>query len=313
MAIINQDWYAANEGRGYPLDDVALGLTFDSEALPTDIIADLCIRYPVALGIRAFLASVAVTARLVTLTIESADDLDDPSTFSPLAVVSVVQPVLLRQHVAVLPQVAGVGGWVVFGRGARDRIGYNGRFTPRHGLLSPRAAKTYRPLPVTKIHASEFGALGLTGIVNLRAEPPLYLRKEDRVIEGVSREVIVVGLLSGESGEVFLPEDEAKKEDNVFLKFAGPCEKRPESGTCGEPEPIESVNSVEPDCNGEIIIQFLGCADVSQIVEQCGIVVECGIGVSQTCPADRLPTEAGQLPSDVEGDVGVSYSDSCPE
>lgn len=308
MTAINHDWYAANEGRAYPLSDAATLEDNGGAQLPSDIVADLHLKYPREYGNYAFLSAVSVTANLITLTLEAVDDLDSPSAFRPLAAVSVPAEVPIRRHVPLLAQSDGVGGWIVFGRGAQDRVGYRGRFTPRAGLLSPRAARPYRALPVTGIRDGKAGQL-LTGLVRLRVEPPLYCRAEDRVIGGVTRKAIVIGLLSGSDGENFLPGENATQDESVFSQFAGPCAGRPESRNCGEPQPIEFINTVGPDCDGQLTLDFRGCAKASPIENGHGIVLECKLGLEETCPPKNLPDDLGSLPND-DLDT-VSISDSC--
>jgi hypothetical protein len=135
VTTINYNWYDANEGRAYPLSDAATLADGGGTLLPSDIVADLQLKYPREYGQYAFLSAVSITSNLVTLMLEAADDLDNPTTFRPLAAVSVPAEVPIRQHVPLLAQSDGVGGWVVFGRGAIDRAGYRGRFVPRAGLL----------------------------------------------------------------------------------------------------------------------------------------------------------------------------------
>jgi hypothetical protein len=310
MTTINADWYAANEGRAYPLHDAATLADDGGTLLPSDVIADLHVKYPREYGNFAFLSALSVTANLITLTLEAADDLDNPGAFRPLAAVSVPATVPVRRHVPLLAQSDGVGGWIVFGKGARDRAGYRGRFTPRNGLLSPRAARPYRALPVTGIRDGKAGQL-LTGIVRLRVDPPLYCRAEDRVIGGITRKAVVIGLLSGQDGENFLPAEDETQQASVFSRFAGPCAGRPESRNCGEPQPVEFVNTVGPDCDGQITLDFRGCAKASPVEDGHGIVLECNLGLEETCPPDNLPDELGSLPDDDLDTVSVSDSGSC--
>jgi hypothetical protein len=314
LPVINQDWYDANEGRLYPLDDTATPVDASGTYLPSDILADLQLRWPSEYGEFGFLSAVSVTAALVTLAFEAADDVANPSTFRPLAVLTAVQPLVTHRHLLLSPQAQGVGGWAVLGRGAMERQGYRARFpSPRAGLLTRRAARAYRPLPVTGLREYVSAAL-LQGVVTLRADPPLYLRKEQRDVDGVNRDVIVMGLTDSASGDQVSPgalDALTPAAESVFAKFAGPCAGRPESGNCGDPQPIEFVNSVAPDCEGTITLQFQGCASVAQILGQCGVVLECRLGLTDVCPPDHLPDAQGSLPDEVAPAVSVSDSSSC--
>jgi hypothetical protein len=310
MAVRNLHWYNANESRSYPLDEAATSLSDEGQRLPSNILADLNLRYPGHLGRYAFVSSLSVTPTLVSLTIQATDDLDAVG-LSPLAVVSVPLSGLDENRpIAVEGQVPGVGGWVVFGSGVQEI--FSGRFsTARQGLLAPRAAKPYRPLPVSSV-----GKLGsateLTGVVQLRGVDPVQIVSETRTIEGVERDVIVFRLVLSDALEVL------GNEINVFDQFAGPCSGRPESETCGDPAPIEFINGVAPDCNGNITLQLQGCATIARVLGQCGVVVDCGLGLVDACVDSRLPAADGTLPNeypdecDDEKPTGIDVSESDP-
>lgn len=300
MPIRNLHWYDRNEGTKYPLDDQSTAVDDKNKFLPSNIVVDVNLRWPAHLGDYAYLSAVSVTETLVTVVILAAYALDD-SGVSPLAVLSVPRPVDQNRVYALLPQVPGVGGWIVFGPGVEDTP-YMGRFSrPRQSRLAPRAASRYRPLPVSSVQA--IGADSkLTGVVRLSALTPLEIAKEQREIEGVTRDCVVVRLVDGAGADGYpVPSQAAEitgyKEQSTFKDFAGPCAGRPESGTCGDPQPIESINGIVPDCDGVLSIEFRGCADVGQIIgnSECGIVVDCGLGLAVACPAPQIPSSDGIL------------------
>lgn len=306
MPIRNLHWYAANAGRAYPVDDAA---SCDDDAgvrLPSDLVVDLSLRWPRHLGRYAFVAAVANTPALVTLTIQASDDPAAAAGLTPLAVVSARKPVTPGRMVAVRPQAAGVGGWVAFGGGVNGGPAYSGRFsTPAQSRLTARAARAYRAPPVTGMQAGLAAATKLTGVVTLRATEPLALAKEERFLGGALRDCIVVRLVDDAGAEGFpVPAEAADvsgyKAPNVFAQFAGPCAGRPESSTCGCPNPIEFVNAVAPDCTGTITIEFRGCAQVAQVQELCGIALACDLGLTQVCLPLQVPTSEGLLPSEFE-------------
>lgn len=314
MPIINQDWYAKNETIGYPLDDSASGLDNDNQRLPSNILVDMQLRFPGALGAWAFLASVTVTARLVSLTIEAAGSLSGPTGLRPVAVLSVARPALYRP-LALLAQAPGVGGWVVLGQGALDEVGYRGRFAgPAQALLAARAARAYRAFPVTGLGDLK-AASALSGVVLLRAEPPLKASKEQRVIQGRNLDVIVVRLADTADTGFAAPSSSqqvlASPVTSVFQEFAGPCAARPESDTCGDPQPIELINTVGPDCTGAINLVFKGCAFAAKLGAH-GLVVDCATGLPDTCVPPYLPTDEGSLPDEVS-EVSISEPGPGPE
>lgn len=302
MATRNAHWYDRNEGLAYPVDESASAADDAGLRLPSNILADLSLRWPVDLGRYAFLSSVTVTRLLVTVTVQAADG-PDGGTFRPLAVLSVPRPAARGRMLALSGQATGVGGWVVFGSGVEDAP-YSGRFSsPRQSLLAPRAARPYNPLPVRSLSALG-AAAGLGGVVLLKAEPPLVLAREEREIEGVLRECVVVRLVDAAGADGFpvparglqiLGESQA----SVFRQFAGPCAGRPESSTCGVPEPIEFVNAVPPDCDGVLTLEFRGHAHLAQIVSD-GVVVDTDLGLADACIPPEIPNSAGALPDEYD-------------
>lgn len=300
MGVINENWYTRNEGTSYPVDESASNVDDAGKYLPSDILADLSLRYPRDLGLYPFLAAVSVTKNLVTLVFEVADNPVMPTRFTPLCVVAIPQPVPIHSHIAVQPQIDGVGGWIVFGQGALDQIGYRGRFSsPQQGLLTARSCRGYTKLPVTNVRTFGVDA-NLTDIVQLSADSPLEIVKEAREIDNVLRDVIVVRLVTADqSASSSTSTTGTLSNTSTFADFAGPCSGRPESATCGDPQPIQFINTVGPDCNGILTLDFRGCAILAQIDSVCGIAIDCNLGLSTACPPKHLPNEDGLLPFEV--------------
>lgn len=302
MAVINAHWYNKNEGRAYPIDDGATCNDDTGIRLPSDLLVDCNLRWPSYLGQYAFLAGITVTSKLITLTIQAADSSGSTASFLPLAVVSVRKPIKTGRMVQVTPQVVGVGGWVVFGNGV-NASNYSGRFaTPEQSRFTTRTARPYKPLPVSSVQAMNVSDK-LTGIVLLKVTPPLAIAKEERYVGGAYRDCIVVSLVDSVGAEGFPIPSAASdisgyKAKSVFQQYAGPCSGRPESNTCGCPNPIQNINSVAPDCDGTLTIEFQGCAQVAQIQDVCGIAVTCQFGLVDACLPQQLPTSEGLLPND---------------
>lgn len=304
MAIRNQHWYNANESRAYPLDDTATQLSNDGKRLPSSIIADLNLRWPITLGRYAFISAVTNGTALVTVTIQAADSVDSVTSFTPLAVLTVPKPVTLGRMYAVQGQLAGVGGWVVFGSGCSE-ANFRGLFSlPSQSLLTVRAARAYAPLPVTSLQTLN-AATALTGVVLLKATRPLEIAKEERFILGANRDCIVVRLIDENSSNAFpVPTDASAlsefKPKSLFQQFAGPCAGRPESSTCGCPEPIQFVNAVAPDCDGVLTIELRGCAQVATLPTSDGIAVGCDFSIDEACVPSPIPSSDGMLPSEAD-------------
>jgi len=258
----------------------------------------LMIRFPSMLGDRLFLGALTVSPGAVTATILSAS-----AGYTPIASVSIPRPVDVYRHYALETLYPGVAGWIVFGGGIDNTTLRTYRFSsPLQSLLQLQSARhyTYQPLSsLGKVHVDA----GLTGLIRLSAGSDLEIVKEEREIEGVIRDAIVMRLVT----------DAEQGDRNIFEDYAGPCGKRPESRNCGAPEPLEFINNVAPDCCGTITLEFRGCVALSKDIDTCSIVLDCGFGLGAACPtADRLPDETGKLPNEYDdlcaGSIEVSLT-----
>ena len=293
MAIRNNHWYNLNEQHYYPLDDTASAISDAGDLLPSSMIADLRLRWPIDYGRYAFISAAALTPNLVTVLIEATDDLDNNPTSSVL-IAGVTLPrvdLIAGRTYAMTAFKQGVGGFIVLGS-VLDQL-FSGRFsTPRQSLLTPRAARASRRPPVTSI-GLENAATALTGLVNLVAIPPLQITKETRVIDEVSYDNVLVFRLAQEIDDII----QVNNIESVFSQFAGPCGRRVGSKTCPDPQPVETVNGVEADCDGIFTIDFRGCAVVGRNVEDCAIIVDCALGLTESCTPPYLPNlMTGELP-----------------
>jgi hypothetical protein len=285
----NQQWANLNSTRKYPLDATATGLDDTGQPLRSDIIGDLSLQYVGSFNSRPFVSAVAVSARLATVLIS----LDG----SLLASVSVVDPEPGRVYP--LEAIAtGAFGWIVFGTGVGEP--FHARFSSasQTGLL-PRAAMPYEEPPVRSAGAAG-ASLPLTGIVRLVAETPLEITKESVTIGGITRQAAVFRLVDPSNVPT----------TNVLREFAGPCGDRPESGNCGDPVPIESINAVRPNCDGLITIQISGCGRVSRVNNDNTAIIDCGQSLAALCNPRLLPDAQGNLPYAAADECAASLSAS---
>lgn len=303
MPVRNQEFYNANESRSYPVDDEASRLSDTGERLPNHIIVDLNLRFPSSLGARAKISGLTVTPNVVALVIVS-------DTNQPLAAISLPTPIVKYRQYALEAMNDGCGGWVVFGSGIDDQT-VNGRYSALHqGGLMYRCAAPYNVLPTVNVGRLN-NTEALTGVVTLRGGGDIEVVKGENYeipVNGdtantVLRDVIVIRLKQDVAGD-----------RNVFEDYAGPCGKRPESGNCDEPEPVEFINTVGPDCCGNIDIEFRGCAGVSEVTGGgSGVVIDCSRGLAEVCVAkDRLPAADGTLPN-VYDNLCFDYIDDVSE
>lgn len=320
MGIINAHWYTINESINYPLDDSATCIDNDGNRLPSNILVDANIRWSRLYGNYLFLSSVTVNKNLVTLTFQVANSLSS-TTFNPIGVLTLRQPVQENIHYPITPLVKNAGGWVVFGSGVKisadNANSYSGLFSsPQQSFFAPRAAFPYRPLAVKSLGVLHSLHFIENDIVRLRVTPPLYARVEERVINSINRKVIVIGLqqlhTQSDASQVVTGSNIISTGESVYELFAGPCRGRPESQNCPDGKvAIEAINSVTPDCDGEITLEFSGCALVGQVLAPNNntIVLECDRGFDDICVGPALPDSSGNLPEDNIPYTPVDYYD----
>jgi hypothetical protein len=296
MSIRNNHWYNLNEQRDYPLDDMASALSDNGERLPAALISDMRLRWPITYGRYAFISSASVTPHIVTFMIEATNDLDNsPSSSVLIAGISIPLLEFIEGRTYALTTFKpGVGGFVTIGS-AVD-VPFKGVFsTPRQTLLTARAARYSRVPPISTL-GIEQAASALTGVVNLTALAPLQLAKETRVIDGVEYDNVIVFRLVEEISDIAVDTFTS----SVYSRYAGPCGRRVGSKSCLDPQPVQTINGITPDCDGVIVLQFEGCATVGRNIEDCGVIVDCDLGLSSSCAPPYLPDlTTGKLPSEV--------------
>jgi hypothetical protein len=288
----NNNWYNLNTTRKYPLDDGATGIDDTGKVLPATIISDINIRLPKSVGVGVMLSSVVVSDTLVSVTFLAINhpikpDLYDTAppaaTFTPLCAVSVKKPLVPGTPCVVSSFVDGVAGWVVFGDGIDKK--FNGRFsTAAQSALNPKTCRYYNNLPVSSISKVKT-VQKLRGLVTLIEGKDMSITKESRNIDGETRDVIVFALKDN-------------VDQTVLSDYIGPCDKRPESKNCAK-EGVEFLNTVNPDCNGNINIEFLYPFELATFENSSeGIAVDYPVGLIDACTrGNRLPDATGKLPS----------------
>ncbi len=300
MSASKPNWYSGNANRPYPLDDSATQVGDDGEPIPHSILVDAQIRFPSALGVRAALRGLTITEKLATAIVGAVAA--DGSWLSAIGAITVNKPLTAGRPYPIQPLADGVAGWVVFGNLTNTQ--YYGKFsTPEQALLLAGSARNVKAAGVTSL--AKLGDTALSGLVALAAGDDFEIVKECREIPGtlpvvgcsdmatMARDVIVFRLKNTR---------EQDSERNVFQVYAGPCAGRPESGTCGDPQPIEFIGPVGPDCCGAITLDIRGGVTVTPFAAPyAGIVLDFPIGLSDACIREKhLPTEDGVLPNEYE-------------
>ncbi len=239
MSIRNQNWYNLQSTRSYPLDESSTAVDDTGAFIRDDILVDCHIRFSSDLGQHLYLQGLTVSAGLVTAVFGVAATLN--SAGSTVASVTVVRPGNAYANYSIVPLVAGVSGWVVFGPGIDTP--FVGRYTnPTQALINPRCGRTYRPLPVPSIGKINL-ATSLQGVVAITGIDPVIA--EYKFVQYGDKEMRAI---------VFRLDDTQRTDTyNPLEQFLPACAKRPESGTCYK-QPIMSINGIEPDCNGNIVI-----------------------------------------------------------
>lgn len=266
MSVRNQNWYNLQSTRRYPIDDSATGASDAGEVIRDSVLVDCQLRYPEELGEYVYVQGVTCSASIVTVVFGVADSLDavDGTT---IAAVSLPKPIAQNVNYAVKSLVPGVAGWVVFGGGVLEA--FSGRYsTPRQTRLLARNARPYRALPVSSI-----GKVGLEnslqGLIKFSAVSPLVVAQETVRVNNTDVPALVFRL------------EATDPENNPLQTFLHPCGQRPESNTCPKP-PIETINGVRPNCNGNINFVFDGF-DAYPYTECGGIDVISTTGLSEAC------------------------------
>lgn len=273
MSVRNLNWYNLQTTRRYPLDDSGAGETDEHNNLPNDILVDAHIRFPATLGQYAYVQAVTISPNLVTVLIGASQNLDDEG--QTIAAVSLPRPITQNANYDIQAFVPGAAGWLTFGPGANEIL-FSGRFaSPRKTLLTRRCARAYRPLPIPTIKKVGLNT-ALTDQVTLLGAAP---------VEAVYERVIVNGKMVN-AITFRLNQNDATFNYNPLSKFLSTCGQRPESNTCPK-IPIETINGVSPDCDGNIILRFTNL--VGQNFTGCGgIDVLTPLTLSQVCAGGQL-------------------------
>lgn len=294
MSVINKGWYNQNENRSYPVDESATGKGTGDLRIPNSILSAVKISYPVSRGKFAYISSIGVTKHRASITFSASDNWDG-SDSSPLGVVAITASEFVdHQSFEIEGQSTGVAGWVVFGSEVFGGLEYTSRFSgPSQSHLVPRAYRAYKDFPVSSVSRS--GLDLMSGLVNLVGTSPVEVVSGKRLLDGEETDVIVIQLEQGRTSS----DQGATSRPAPMQSFIGKCEKRVESLNCGGIDPIYSVNSVSSNCNGNINIEFRGCASIGSITGGgSGIVLDCGLDVSDLCLPKNLPDEDGGFPDE---------------
>lgn len=279
MPVRNQNWYDLQAGRRYPLDDRSSGTDNAGNLIRDSILLDCHIKFPQALGSEAYVQAITVSPTLVSVLIGVTDSVNTTT----VAAISLPKPITTNTNYAITPITAGVAGWVVFGYGIDSP--FVARYDqPAQSRILPRCARPYATLPVKTIRKIGLSS-ALSGVVNIEVMEPIKVEQKRLTINGT-----LVNALEFALAKTF-----ASTSDNPLEYFLSPCGQRPESGTCPA-QPIETINDIGPDCDGNINIIVEGMSVYK--FENCGgLGIDLAIGLVEAC--DRPPYEPQRKPVDI--------------
>jgi hypothetical protein len=243
MRVVTKDFLNENAYRNYPVDDAATMEPYSGPALErvSSLLVDLAMCIPKAAAACAFVSSISVTDRLVTVTImgsathpfmqgspavslHSAD-------YAALGAVVLARVQVLRDEglpgtvVPLIPVEPGVGGWVVFGPGILE---------PGSWHFADASASMLSDRCVTRLDRSGVLSIGRQGFdTALDGAVLLEGRQGLEIIQAGASELRLQ--FSGDATTV----------RRNLAQFVGACGGRPEAGSCGG-EPVRRINGVYP-------------------------------------------------------------------
>jgi hypothetical protein len=288
---ISAGWYTKNAARAYPLSPNSTGKDDSGNHIPEQLLADLRIRFTGEDEEKLYISSVDIGS-VVSIVFTSS------VTFEPVALISVARPAVVSQKIYEVVTInQDATGYVVFGditNLPEVKLRFSSSAQSEVSILAAY------PQPVSTVDRRFAGINGrLDGVypMYLFANSDIVVRRRTLELENVEREAIVLSLTDPAlTAGTF----------NSLSQYAGECGRRPESNTCPDPQPIELINGVEPDCCGRIFIEIRGCGDMLPLQNVCGVAIVCSFEVDDSCPPKvNLPSDTGRLPSEFSDDCGT--------
>lgn len=271
MPIRNQNWYDLQEGRRYPLDDRSTGEDDNGAQMRDNILVDCHLRFPSTAGQHAFVQGITISEAIVSVLFGVAQDLNDTSGTTIAAITQPLSGVSPGVNYSINALVPGVAGWVTFGRGLDEP--FVGRYSaPAQSVIAPRCARPYTPLPIPTLGKLNV-ATSLQGLVTFLGTAPVEITYEQPSIGSEAVDAVVFRLAK------------EFQNTNPLQTYLGACGERPESGTCAKP-PLETINGVGPDCNGNINLLFDGF-NALPYANCGGLDVLTDTGLAEACRGGR--------------------------
>lgn len=269
--MLNQAFYDLALNNEYPFDDSSSLIDSSGRRLPEGLLCDLSCVIDSTIANRIFCSAVTKSGNFCSIVFSA-----DNEAQTALGFISFD---LTRQDVYFLegisPQrrltalVPGFSGSIVVGEQWSQIPDGVWRFaTADDSLVAARCCFPVR-LPSRQTIVTNSGSRALAGVVDISPEGDLIATVATRRLAGQDRQAIVFSL---------------RPDSNLLARYAGPNQARPESRSCGDPQPVETINNVAPDCCGRIYIELRGCAQPIPISNFCGVVLDCPLTLSEICP-----------------------------
>lgn len=271
----SQQYYDRALNTAYPFDDGATLIDDYGKRLPEGLLADISCVIDRSVANRVFCSYVSKRNGVCNLIFNAANNLKTAVGLCSFAVASLPGNFELGKT----PQVAI--------RGLKDD--FRGRLVPGDQWLtiedgswqfsdpsqSHVSARCCLPLllPGQQTVSVMNAAAYLTGIAAIQLEGDIDVVFDTRTLNGEERQAVVFSL----------------KRPQYLQSYAGTTQARPEARTCGDPQPIETINGVRPNCCGQITFELRGCAQPVPINNHCGVVLDCPLTLNDTCPPATGP------------------------
>lgn len=284
---MNQHWYNRNETQVYPIDERSTAIDDTGVRLGHSILIDLSLGYAGLSDDEVFVSSVSVTTMSVALVVLVRRQTDPTGVFRPLASFTAAKPIDENRALPLASLGESARGWVTLGSGIQQP--YSGRFSsPQQSRVATRTTHTFRGNVLESV-VLPYSTEPQSGLVDIRPTAPVVVAAESISIPGIGlRRVIVFSL------------DDSQTYESTYRAVTGACQQRAEEGNCGSPEPIRTVNSVVPDCNGQLVVEFIDCATPFPVspLSRNTVEIRCGLTQAVLCKPTKLPDADGVLPGE---------------
>jgi len=260
---MNENWYARNATRYYPIDDLATNRDDDGASIPSGIIVDCRVMLPYEMLPEVWISGLSLTDHLAAIVL--VQGADAPQAIATLTLPQTITPFRTYWMKSL---VSGVTAAVAFGDATARYVGRCTNYNQSRLLASTLIR--YRPAAVTSM--KKRGLVdALAGSIQLQGSGSLMTQTGAVVVDGKSQPAIVFKL-----------SDDVNKFD-VMREMGGPCAKRPDSNSCDR-APVETIGGVAPDCMGSIGLQVIG-ATTENLVEAdgVGIAIYHPVGLTDMC------------------------------